>query len=53
MDLVSVLKPFFDFFVTFCNVSITLGGFSFSVGALFMWCFLGSILIGFIRGLAS
>lgn len=53
MDLITVLKPFFDFFVRFCNVSITLGGYSFSVGALFMWCIIATILIGFVKGLAS
>lgn len=53
MDLIIVLKPFFDFFVTFCGTQITLGGFSFSVGALFIWCFLATILIGFMKGLAK
>lgn len=52
MDLLEVLQPFFDFFVKFCAVNITLGGFSFTVGALFIWCILACILIGFVKGLA-
>ena len=53
MDLLDVLKPFFDFFVRFCSVRLTLGGVSFTVGAFFLWCGLAVILINFIRGLGN
>lgn len=52
MDLITVLKPVFDFFVKFCGVTLTLGGYTFTVGTVFIWCFIASILIGFVRGLA-
>lgn len=53
MDLVNVLQPFFDFFVEFCNVTLTLGGVSFSVGTVFVWCIFATVLIGLLKGLAS
>lgn len=52
MDLINVLQPFFDFFLEFCAVEITLGGFSFTVGALFIWCILVGIVINFMKGLS-
>lgn len=53
MDLISVLLPFWSFLEKFFAVSITLGGFTFSVGAFFMWCILATILICFVKGLAD
>lgn len=53
MDILNVLQPVWDFFVTYCSTVISIGGYSFTVGALFVWCILASILIGFFRGLAS
>lgn len=53
MDIVEVFEPLWSFFVKFCNVQMTLGGYTFSVGALFVWCVLASILICFVKGLAK
>lgn len=53
MDLVAVMAPFWSFFEHFLGVSITLGGFTFTVGAFFIWCILATILIVFVKGLAS
>lgn len=53
MDLISVLTPFFNFFERYCATVITIGGFSFTIGALFLWCILAVLVINFIRGLAS
>lgn len=52
MDLLDVLQPFFDYIARFCAVTLTFGGFTFSVGALFLWCALATIVIGFLKGLA-
>lgn len=53
MDLISVLKPFFDFFVKFCDTSLSLGGYTFTVGSVFIWSIVAGILISFVKGLAS
>lgn len=53
MDLIDVLKPFFSFLVDYFAVEITLAGYTFSVGALYMWCFLVIVLIMFVKGLAD
>ena len=53
MDLLNVMQPFFAFLSKFFSVNITLGGFTFSVGAFFIWCILAMILIGFVKGLAD
>lgn len=52
MDLVKVLQPFFKFFETYCNIQVTLAGVSFSVGSIFVWCILATVLIVFLKGLA-
>lgn len=52
MDLVKVLQPFFDFFARYCNVTLTLGGVSFSVGSVFIWCIFATLLIALLRRLA-
>ena len=53
MDLVDVMKPFWSFLERFFSVTITLGGFSFSVGAFFMWSFLLVVLVGFLKGMGD
>lgn len=53
MDLLDVMMPFWNFLVRFFGVSVTLGGYTFTVGAFFMWCILAMILIGFVKGLAD
>ena len=53
MDLIEVMKPFWSFLEKFFGVTITLGGFSFSVGSFFMWCILATLLIWFLKGLAD
>lgn len=53
MKLLDVLRPFFDFFVEYCNIEIDLGVGSFTVGALFLWCALALVVIGFLKGLAK
>lgn len=53
MDLITVLKPFFDFFVRFCGTTVSLGGYSFTVGTVFLWCIIATILIVFLKGLAN
>ena len=53
MDFAIVLKKVVDFFIMFCNVKCTFAGIEFSVGAVFIWCGLAGILIGFLKGLAE
>ena len=53
MDLLTVMQPFWDFLAYFFSVNVTLGGYTFTVGAFFMWCVLAVILIGFVKGLAG
>lgn len=53
MDLLEVLIPFWDFLERYFGVSVTLGGFSFTVGAFLIWCILAMLLIGFVKGLAD
>lgn len=52
MDLIDVLQPFFDFFMKYCNVTLTLGGYSFSVGSVFLWCIFAVLLITFLKRMA-
>ena len=53
MDLLEVLRPFFDFFIDYCSIVISLGGFSFTVGSFFLWCGLVLIIAGFVKGLGN
>ena len=53
MDLLEVLKPFFDFLIEYLNIQLTVGGFSFTIGALFLWCALVLVVIWFLKGLAD
>lgn len=53
MDVLNVLKPFFAFFENYCRIRLTFGGASFTIGSLFLWCILATILITFLRGLAN
>ena len=53
MDLLDVISPFFDFLYKFLNVNITLGGYTFSVGALWLWVIICCLLIAFLKGLAD
>lgn len=53
MDLMKLFNPLIDFFVELCAVEITMGGVKFTVGALWIWCAIASVIIAFIRGLAS
>lgn len=52
MDLINVFKPIVDFFVEYCSVVVTIGGFSFTVGALLIWCAIVILLGGFLRRLS-
>lgn len=53
MDLLDVMMPFWTFLARFFSVSITIGGYTFTVGAFFLWCALVIVLIGFLKGLAD
>lgn len=53
MDLLDVFKPIVDFFVYYCSIILTVGGLSFSVGSLFIWCGLVALIWNFIRRLAD
>lgn len=53
MDLVSILQPFFVWLLDYFSIAITLGGFTFSIGALYMWFILACILIAFVKGMAE
>ena len=53
MDLIDVLKPFFDFLSRFLSVSISLGGFSFTIGALWLWVIVGGAIIVFLKRLGG
>lgn len=53
VDIVEILKPLFDFLAYYFEIPIVLGGYTFTIGALFMWCILVVIMIGFVKGLAS
>jgi len=50
MDVLEVLSPVWDFLARYFSIEISLGGFSFTVGALTMWSILVVILIGFLKG---
>lgn len=53
MDLMKLFNPLIDFFMEMCAVEITMGGVEFTLGALWIWCAIACVLIGFIRGLAN
>lgn len=47
MDLLNVMQPFFDFLYRFFSIRVTLGGYSFTVGALWLWVIIGCFVIAF------
>lgn len=51
MDLLDVFRPFFDFLGRFFAVQMTLGGYTFSVGAFMLWMIIGGIIIAFLKGM--
>lgn len=51
MDIVKVLQPFFSWLLEYFSVTISVGGYSFTIGALFMWSMLFVIVIGILKGL--
>lgn len=53
MDLLDVLSPFFDFLYEFLAVNITLGGYTFTVGAFWLWVIICGVIIVFLKGLAD
>lgn len=53
MDFGEVFRIVGQFFINYCNITVTMFGVSFSIGTLFLWCAVAVILIAFIRGLAS
>lgn len=53
MDFADVFKEVAVFFIHMCSVHVTFGGISFTVGALFLWCAIAVVLVGFIRGMKS
>lgn len=53
MDLVNVLQPFFDFFVRYCDITLTMGGVSFTVGSVFIWCIFATLLIVLMKRLGD
>lgn len=52
MDIVKVLQPFYSWLLDYFSISVTVGGYSFTVGALYMWCMLFIIVVGVLKGLA-
>lgn len=53
MDFGNVFRIVGQFFIDYCSITVSMFGVSFTVGALFMWCALALILIGFVKGLMS
>lgn len=53
MDVLYVFRPVVDFFIRYCSVVVTVGGFSFTVGSMFIWCGVVVIVWSFIRRLAD
>lgn len=53
MDILNIFSPFFDFLYKFLSVNITLGGYTFSVGALWLWAIICGFIIMFLKGLAD
>lgn len=53
MDLIDVLRPFFAFLEKFLSVNVTLGGYTFSVGAFILWLIIGGLVIAFLKGMGD
>ena len=53
MDLIVVFEAVGAYFKYLCSIKLVVAGYSFTVGALFMWCGIASILIWFIKELQN
>jgi hypothetical protein len=53
MDVLSLFKMVGQFFIRLCSVSLTVGGYEVSVGAIFVFCFGVGVLCKFIGGLSK
>lgn len=53
MDFGDVFRIVGRFFIDYCNIAITVFGYTFTVGSLFIWCAVALVLVAFVRGLAS
>lgn len=53
MDMLNVFSPIMDFLYEYFAVNITLGGYTFSVGALWLWGIICGLAIVFLKGLAK
>lgn len=53
MDLLDLYKMIGSCFIKLCNVHFTVGGLDFTVGSVFLFCLVASLIIWFLRGLAD
>ena len=53
MDFLDVFKPIIEYFLRLCAVNITIGGYVFTVGSMFIWCGVVVVVWSFIRRLAD
>lgn len=53
MDFGDVFRMVGQFFIYYCGTPVTIFDTTFTVGTLFLWCAIATVLIAFIRGLAS
>lgn len=53
MDFGKVFELVGRFFIDYCGTPVTLFGFKFTVGTLFLWCGLAVLIIGWIKGVSS
>lgn len=53
MDFAIIFKKVCDFFIYYCSKEFTFAGFTTTVGAFFVWCFLAALVISILKGLAD
>jgi hypothetical protein len=53
MDVMDLFKMVGQFFIRLCSVTVTIGGYEISVGAVFVFCLGVAVLCKFIGGLSK
>lgn len=53
MDFGTVFRMVGQFFIDYCSINVSFFGLDFTVGTLFVWCAIATIMITFFRGISS
>lgn len=53
MDFGEIFRMVGQFFINYCNITVSFFGVRFTVGALLLWCALAVLIINFLRSMSS